>query len=145
MPLKSLKRLNWRSPALIWVGHQVVDDRLGMDFLLDVDRHHGNGQSWRSCFVLAPPDELRIERLVARISIVFGACSSSAMKSRSSSVGMFVRLSLWRIDSTLVSAGVFLPCHQVFGSGGGGTKGSKFSSKSTIFSVAIAQTISSFT
>src|SRR5271156_5569930 len=40
--------------------------------------------------------------------MVLGASSSSATKSRSSSVGILARLSLWRIDSTFVGAAFFL-------------------------------------
>ncbi len=88
---------------------QGIDDRLGMDLFLDVDGHDGHGQLGAVLLVLALPDELRIERRIARGSCMArGACSSSATKSRSSSVGMFLRLSLWRMDSTGVGAGLFL-------------------------------------
>src|SRR5450759_780209 len=40
--------------------------------------------------------------------MILGASSSSATKSRSSSVGMLARLSLWRMDSTFVLVGFFL-------------------------------------
>ena len=68
MPLKSSKRLNCCSPASFSVcGHQVVDDRLGVDLLLDVDRHHGDGQVLAVLLVLAVPHELRVERRVAGV------------------------------------------------------------------------------
>src|SRR5712692_9342074 len=41
--------------------------------------------------------------------MVLGACSSAATKSRNSSVGMFLRLSLWRMDATLVGGFFALP------------------------------------
>jgi hypothetical protein len=95
--------------------------------------------------VLGPPDELRVERLVARIN----HCLWGLLIVGDEVAQLFGRdvcplvLVADRLDLGL--GGRFLPCHQVFDSGGGGTKGSKFSSKSTVFSVAIALTMSSFT
>ena len=44
-----------------------VDDRLRVNLLLDVDRHDGDGEVFAVLLVLALPDQLRIERRVARI------------------------------------------------------------------------------
>ena len=46
---------------------QRVDDRLRVNLLLDVDRHHGNGEVFAVLLVLALPDQLRIERGIARV------------------------------------------------------------------------------
>ena len=45
----------------------VVDDRLRVNLLLDVDRHDGDGEVFAVLLVLALPDELRIERRIARV------------------------------------------------------------------------------
>src|ERR1022692_1673494 len=47
--------------------------------------------------------------------MVLGASSSSATKSRNSSVGMLARLSLWRMDSTLVGGWFFLAMSDFLG------------------------------
>ena len=44
---------------------QIVDDDLGVDLLLDVERRRTGDQVGRVLFVLAAPDELRIEVAVA--------------------------------------------------------------------------------
>ena len=49
---------------------QVLDDDLRVDLLLDVDRHDRHGEVGAVLLVLALPDELRVERRVARIQHV---------------------------------------------------------------------------
>ena len=48
---------------------EVGDDRLGVDLLLDVDRHRGDGQRLAVLLVLAAPDQLRVEVGVAGIHL----------------------------------------------------------------------------
>ena len=64
--MKSAKRSSCGVAGLLDAG-QVVDDRLRVNLLLDVDGHDGDGQVFPVLLVLALPDELRIERRVARI------------------------------------------------------------------------------
>ncbi|OQA95709.1 MAG: hypothetical protein BWY25_02366 [Chloroflexi bacterium ADurb.Bin222] len=54
-----------RAPGL---RHEVVDQRLWVDFLLDVDGHSGHRQIGGVLFVFALPDQLRIERGIAGIA-----------------------------------------------------------------------------
>jgi hypothetical protein len=46
---------------------QRVDDRLRVNLLLDVNRHYGNGEVLAVLFVLALPDQLRIEGRIAHV------------------------------------------------------------------------------
>ncbi len=72
-------------------GPQVFDQRLRRDLLLDEDWDGRNGEIVRVLLVLALPDELRVERRVARYLTVAGAFSISSAKDSSSAVGMFLR------------------------------------------------------
>ena len=52
----------------VWAcGAHVLDDGLRVDLLLDVDGHGRHGQVAAVLLVLALPDELRVERRVARV------------------------------------------------------------------------------
>ena len=53
-------------------GSQVVDQRLRVNLLLDVDRHGGDFERGLIELVLPFPDELRIERRIARIKHALG-------------------------------------------------------------------------
>jgi len=46
---------------------QVVDDRLGVDFFLDVQRRRRHHQIRPVLFILAPPHQLRVQVGIARI------------------------------------------------------------------------------
>src|SRR2546422_11564662 len=63
----------------------------------------GTARSLRSCSSLPFQTSCGSSEGSRGYSIVFGADSSSATKSLSSSVGILTRLSLWRIASTFLS------------------------------------------
>src|ERR1035437_3188923 len=46
---------------------QVLNQCLGVDLLLDVDWHHGNGEILRILLVLPLPHKLRVQRRIARV------------------------------------------------------------------------------
>ena len=52
---------------------RVLDDRLRLNLLLDVDRHDGHGEVFAVLLVLALPDQLRVERRIARVEHGLGA------------------------------------------------------------------------
>ena len=79
MPLKSAKRSGVlrrpRARAARVSAQQIVDQRLGMDFFLDVERRGVDDEVAPVLLVLAAPDELRIEiACCARYFIVLGFC-----------------------------------------------------------------------
>ena len=49
------------------VSQQVTNDRLRVYLLLDVNRHHGDGEAFTVLIVFSLPDQLRVERGVARV------------------------------------------------------------------------------
>ena len=72
MPLKSANRSSW----CIWpascsrsrvCAQQVVDQHLGVDLLLDVERRRVDDEVAPVLLILAAPDELRVEVAVAAL------------------------------------------------------------------------------
>ena len=65
MPLKSAKRsgcdLPGVVPALLGLAQQIVDQHLGVDLFLDVERRGVDDEIAPVLLILAAPDELRIE------------------------------------------------------------------------------------
>ena len=73
MPLKSAKRSGWKPGvrdfvSLVWL-QQVVDQHLGVDLFLDVERRGVDDEVAPVLLILAAPDELGIEVGVARDSV----------------------------------------------------------------------------
>ena len=54
-----------RAPGLLALPHQVVDEDLGMDALLDVERRRVDDEVGPVLLVLAAPDQLRVQIAVA--------------------------------------------------------------------------------
>ena len=54
-------------PAFLGLPHQVGDERLGVDLLLDVERRHVDHQVGQVLLVLAPPYQLGIQVPVAAL------------------------------------------------------------------------------
>ena len=71
MPLKSANRSGVICPAScsrsLRLAQQVVDQHLGMDLLLDVERRGMDDEIAPVLLVLAAPDELRVEVAVAAL------------------------------------------------------------------------------
>ena len=71
MPLKSAKRSGVELPGLVLalprLPQQVVDQHLGMDLFLDVERRRVDDEVAPVLLVLAAPDELRVEVAVAAL------------------------------------------------------------------------------
>ena len=75
MPLKSAKRSGVSCPASCWLSlrsaQQIVDQRLGVDLLLDVERRRVDDEVAPVLLILPAPDELGIEVGVARVAESF--------------------------------------------------------------------------
>ena len=89
---------------------EVLDDDPRVDLLLDVDRRGVGDEVLAVEFVLALPDELRVERGVARVADgdrLLDLRGDELLRARSA-VGRFARLSAWVIASTGVGPLVLL-------------------------------------
>src|SRR3984893_6246797 len=70
-PVKIVKEVDLRRVLALTLPRlppQILDQRLGVNFLLNIDRRRGNEQRLAILLILAAPDELRIEIGIARIA-----------------------------------------------------------------------------
>ena len=80
---EAVERLEQRQLGLVLAGlrglAQVLDEHPRVDLLLDVDRRRVDHEVLAVVLVLALPDELRVERRVARVAQLGIGCSTSGV------------------------------------------------------------------